>query len=193
MSGRLEQLARQVRRLRTTASDPGRTFQRALHLASDLAGEETDGGDFAALASKGVIDAALGERLAGLAAKERVADRDVTEAAVVDLDAFLRSIEHGAPARPLPLVPLSGSPKLPPGTQKTSVNVSGRVVTLVGRDGRAFVLVDDKPIGKPFDLQAVPLAAPAIERERDGTVRIIWEGAIQLQLEDFVGLTVMPA
>jgi hypothetical protein len=194
VSGRLEQLARQIRRLRTTASDPGRTLQRALHLASDLAGEETEGGDFGALVTKGLISAGLAERLAALTAKERIAEHDVTEAAVVDLDVFLRSIEIRAPAQPLPLAPLHGAAKLPPGTQKTSINISGRVVTLVGRDGRAFVLVDDKPIGKPFDLQAVPMTPPTVERERDGTVRIVWDGEIQLQLAgDFVGLAVMPA
>lgn len=193
MSGRPEQLARQIRRLRSTPNDPARTLQRAVHLAAELAAEDGDA-DFATLASKGVLDAAVAGRLAALTAKDRVAESDVTEAAVVDLDVFLRSIEIGAPAQPLPLPPLGDAPKLPPGTHKTSVNVSGRVVTLVGRDGRAFVLVDDKPIGRPFDLQSVPMSQPVIERDRDGTVRLTWEGMIQLSIApDFVGLMASPA
>jgi len=183
VSGRLEQLARQIRKLRTpNSSEPGRAMQRALHLASDLAAEEVEDGDFAALAAKGVIDSGLAERLALIAGK-RLQDREVTDAAIADLDVFLRSVEQGSPAPPLALPPLGGEgPKLPPGTQKTSVNISGRVLTLVGRDGRAFVLLDDKPIGQPFDLQAVPMSAPEITRE-PGTITLAWDGFIRLVLD----------
>lgn len=185
MSGRLEQLARQIRRLRTTASEPARTLQRALHLAADLAAEQLEGdgdGTFTALAAKGVIDAAVAERLAKLASRERVGPQDVNDAVLVDLDVFLRSVELGAPAKPAPLPPLGTSPKLPPGTQRASVNISGRVVTVVGRDGRAFVLIDDRPVGQPFDLVTIPMSAPTIDRDRDGTAHIRWLDAITLEL-----------
>jgi hypothetical protein len=182
VSGRLEQLARQIRKLRTpNSAEPARTLQRALHLASDLAGERTDGGDFAAVSSQGIIAGDVAERLAAIAGR-RLADREVTDASISDLDVFLRSLEHGVPAPAIPLPPLGDAPKLPPGTQKTSVNVSGRVVTLVGRDGRAFVLVDDKPIGQPFDLAAIPMNPPSIARE-DGEVLLEWEGAIRVVLD----------
>ncbi len=189
MSGRLEQLARQIRKLRSDTAD-GRTLQRAIHLALDLAVEhgESDGDDggteesdagFAALAAKGVVDAAVAERLGALAGK-RLSDGDVTPDAVMDLDVFLRSLEIGAPAQRLPLPPLGTPPKLPPGTQKAAVNVSGRVITLVGRDGRAFVLCDEKPIGQPFDLQSVPMGGAAIDHEKDGSTRIEWTGQVRL-------------
>lgn len=189
MSGRLEQLARQIRRLRTSASDPARTLQRALHLAADLATEYADG-DFAALAAKGTIDSALADRLAALSAKERVAETDVTADAVVDLDVFLRSVELGHPAAPLALSPLESAPKLPPGTHRASVNVSGRVISVVGRDGRAFVLVDDKPIGQPFDLREIPMSAGELQRDDDGTVHLQWPNLHLVVAPDFTSVTV---
>lgn len=191
MSGRLEQLARQIRKLRSDAAD-GRTLQRAIHLALDLAAEhgeseedvegDSEGGaeaGFRTLATKGLLDAAVAERLAGLVGK-RLSDADVTPDAMMDLDVFLRSLEIGAPAPRLPLPPLGAAPKLPPGTQKAAVNVSGRVITLVGRDGRAFVLCDEKPIGQPFDLQSVPMGGAAVDREKDGSTRIEWAGQIRI-------------
>jgi hypothetical protein len=182
VSGRLEQLARQIRKLRTLGSaEPGRTLQRALHLASDLAEEYSDGGDFAALAAKGIVDAALADRL-GAIAGTRIEDRQVTNEAISDLDVFLRSIEHGAPAPAVPLPPLGDSPKLPPGVQKTAINISGRVVTLVGKDGRAFVLLDDKPTGQPFDLVSVPSTAGDVAYLPDGTTTVTWEGQLALTL-----------
>lgn len=156
-------------------------MQRAIHLAIDLAGEHDDG-DFATLVTAGVLDPALAERMATLAARQ-ISARDFSPAVLVDLDVFLRSIENGAPARPLPLPPLGDHAKLPPGAQKSSVNVSGRVVTLVGRDGRAFVLVDDRPIGQPFDLPGVPMDAPEVERERDGVVHLRWGGRLRIDLD----------
>jgi hypothetical protein len=62
------------------------------------------------------------------------------------------------------------------------VNVSGRVVSVVGRDGRAFVLVDDRPVGQPFDLSQVPMTPAELERDRDGTARITWNGALSLEI-----------
>jgi hypothetical protein len=182
VSGRLEQLARQIRRLRTSASEPARTLQRALHLAADLAAEQLEDGTFTTLAAKGIIDAGVAERLAKLADRERVGPQDLSDAVLVDLDVFLRSLELGAPAPPAELPPLGTSPKLPPGTQRASVNISGRVVTVVGRDGRAFVLIDDRPVGQPFDLVTIPMSAPTVDRTRDGTAHIRWQDAITLEL-----------
>jgi hypothetical protein len=198
VSGRTEQLARQIRKLRTSAAEPARTLQRAVHLALDLAAEalesEDGTGDFPALAGRGVIDADVAQRLAALAAIEKLSARDYSPAALIDLDVFLRSVEAGAPARAVDLPPLSGEhPKFPPGTQKTSTNVSGRVLTLVGRDGRAFILCDEKPIGQPFDLPSVPMSAPEIERGKDGSVALLWEGFIRLTIgADFASVRVEP-
>lgn len=178
MSGRLEQLARQIRRLRTSASEPARTLQRAVHLALDLAHEHADG-DFAALAAKGILDPAVAERLGALAGIQLSA-RDFNPDVLVDLDVFLRSIELGAPAARLQLPPLGSAAKLPPGTHRASVNVSGRVISVVGRDGRAFVLLDDRPIGQPFDLLSIPMTPSELTREPDGTVRITWPGDLRL-------------
>jgi hypothetical protein len=191
VSGRLEQLARQIRKLRTPdSSEPARTLQRALHLASDLAAEHAEGGDFAALAAQGIIDGGVAERLTAIAGK-RLTEREVTDAAIVDLDVFLRSLEHGAPAPPLVLPPLAGTPKLPPGVQKTALNISGRVITLVGKEGRAFVLLDDKPTGQPFDLPGVPAGEHDIAYLPDGTTTITWEGALSLTLSaDFKTVSV---
>jgi hypothetical protein len=193
VSGRLEQLARQIRKLRSDAAD-GRTLQRALHLALDLAAEHCDGEDesevsagFAALAAKGMLDGAVAQRLGALSGK-RLSDGDVTPDAVIDLDVFLRSIEIGAPAQRLPLPPLGSPPKLPPGTQKAAVNVSGRVITLVGRDGRAFVLCDEKPIGQPFDLHSVPMGGAELDRDADGSVRIEWPGLRLVVGPDFASV-----
>jgi hypothetical protein len=161
-------------------------MQRALHLAADLAaelladaGDAAGDADFAALAERGTIDRDLATRLAGLLG-ERLREDDVTDGALIDLDVFLRSVEQGAPAKPLPLPPLGSAPKLPPGTQRASVNVSGRVISVVGRDGRAFILVDDRPVGQPFDLPAIPMSASELEREPDGSVRIDWPGQLRL-------------
>ncbi len=149
-------------------------------VSGDGVGSETAAGpDFIALAETGRIDRDLAARLTELFGK-RLREDDVTEGSIIDLDVFLRSIEVGFPAKPLPLLPLEGAPKLPPGTQRAAVNVSGRVITVVGRDGRAFILVDDRPIGQPFDLAAVPMSLHEISRLPDGTVHIEWPGQLRL-------------
>jgi hypothetical protein len=213
VSGRFEQLARQIRRLRTTASEPTRTLKRAVHLAVDIARERADGlsgdepagggpaaggdgsvganangsdgaGDhdaehaiaFGALADQGLLDRAVAERLAALAADTSA----VTDQHIVDLDVFLRSVENGAPAQPLPLAPLHGSPKPPPGTHRASVNVSGRVVTVEGRDGTAIVTVDDRLIAGAFALDSVPLSHYDVTRTPDGTVTIEWPALLRV-------------
>lgn len=190
VSGRNEQLARQIRRLRTNASEPARTLQRAVHLALDLANEDSEG-DFATLAGKGVLDADLAARLGALSSAERLSARDVTPQVLIDLDVFLRSIEIGRPAPPLQLAPLDAPPKLPPGAQRSSVNVSGRVVSVIGRDGRAMVVIDDRPVGMMvhgdrvphFGLAGVPMSSHQVDREADGMARIEWPGILRLRIE----------
>jgi len=89
-----------------------------------------------------------------------------------------------ATARPAP-------PKLPPGAQRASVNVSGRVVSVIGRDGRAMVVVDDRPVGMMaegariphFGLPSVPMSANEISRDDDGMARIEWPGMLRLRVE----------
>lgn len=152
---------------------------------------DSDDGDFTALAAKGLIAPAVAARLEALAGRERLGGNDVTQAALVDLDVFLRSIELGTPAEAIELPQLGTSPKLPPGTQRASVNISGRVISVVGRDGRAFVLVDDRPIGQPFDLRSIPMTAAQLERDRDGTSHITWPGALNLVIaSDFSSCSV---
>lgn len=190
MSGRHEQLARQIRKLRTNAGEPARTLQRAVHLALDLANED-DESDFAALGAKGVLDKDLAARLEALVSAERLNARDLTPQVLIDLDVFLRSIEIGRPAPPLQLPSLDAPPKLPPGAQRSSVNVSGRVISVIGRDGRAMVVVDDRPVGMMveggrvphFGLQSVPMSTHQIDREDDGMARIEWPGLLRLKVE----------
>jgi hypothetical protein len=190
VSGRPEQLARQIRRLRTSASEPARTLQRAVHLALDLANEQ-DESDFNALAAKGVLEADLAARLTTLASAERLGARDVSPQALTDLDVFLRSIEIGRPAPPLQLAPLDAPPKLPPGAHRASVNISGRVVSVIGRDGRAMVVVDDRPVGmmvdgkriEHFGLVSVPMSSHEISRDDDGFARVEWPGMLRLRIE----------
>ena len=97
-------------------------MQRALHLAADIAAEQ-DAEDFGALAERGLIDREVAARLGALVGK-RLGEGDVTPDAIADVDVFLRSVEAGAPAPRLVLPPLGSAPKLPPGTQKTAINVS---------------------------------------------------------------------
>jgi hypothetical protein len=191
VSGRPEQLARQIRRLRTNASEPARTLQRAVHLALDLANEQGEGEDFATLAAKGVLDGDLAARLTALSSAERLGARDFNPQALIDLDVFLRSIEIGRPAPPLQLAPLDAPPKLPPGAHRASVNISGRVVSVIGRDGRAMVVVDDRPVGMMVDgrridhfgLESVPMSSNEITREDDGIARVEWPGLLRLRVE----------
>jgi hypothetical protein len=189
VSGRPEQLARQIRRLRTNASEPARALQRAVHLALDLANEQD--ADFMALAGKGVLEADTAARLTALASAERLSGRDFNPQALIDLDVFLRSIEIGRPAPPLQLAPLDAPPKLPPGAHRASVNVSGRVVSVIGRDGRAMIVVDDRPVGMirdgarvpHFGLMSVPMSSHDVTRDDDGMARVEWPGMLRLRIE----------
>jgi hypothetical protein len=162
-----------------------------VHLALDLAGEQGDGADFATLAATGVLDADLATRLTTLSSAERLSARDFTPQALIDLDVFLRSIEIGRPAPPLQLAPLDAPPKLPPGAHRASVNISGRVVSVIGRDGRAMVVVDDRPVGmmadgkriEHFGLVSVPMSTNEISRDDDGMARVEWPGMLRLRVE----------
>ena len=120
MSGRTEQLGKQLRRLRTSAAvEDDRAcetaLRRATHLARDLVHEHAEAADaddhaaaLAELEAKGVLDPALAERMA--ACIERAEGEAGDDAPTIDgllddgaiLDRFLRSIEHGALMPELP-------------------------------------------------------------------------------------------
>ncbi|MEO8549441.1 MAG: hypothetical protein ABI678_05695 [Kofleriaceae bacterium] len=204
MSGRLTQLGRQLRKLRTIiggapSADPVTTLRRATRLACDLACEhagveEPDTG-FRELARRGLLDPALAERIIGWVAALGI---DVTEATALregelggramqigrDLDRFLRSLEIGASAAEIPfaaLVPRESSGPKPDST--AGVTVSGRLVELEVRDGRATVSIDDQLIamarasGDPlisFELTTAPTSRPEVHRELAGVTRVVW-------------------
>ena len=119
MSGRYEQLGRQLRKVRTSLAkhDMRATsvaLRRATHLASDLVLEQVDVDDVASglaeLVTRNIVDAALADRLVrSFASDEGLAhEPDATEVTARgrDLDRLLRSLEHGAVMPELPFVAL---------------------------------------------------------------------------------------
>lgn len=186
MSGRYEQLGRQLRKVRTSLAkqDPRTTavaLRRATHLASDLILEHVDTDDVAAaiaeLVGRHVIDAALGERLAGqFAADDR--DAEPTTAEVTergrDLDRVLRSLEHGAAMPELPFAALEAT-EVPAAQSRASLTISGRHVVLAARGGEGLVFVDDRPVGRPFPMMTTPTSKADVDRDPSGRTRITWE------------------
>lgn len=213
MSGRFTQLGRQLRKLRSIiggapSADPVTTLRRATQLARDLAcehaGIEDAQGAFRKLAGRGLLDAALAERIAEWIAAHGV---DVTQATALrdgelggramqigrDLDRFLRSLETGAPAAEIAfdaLVPREDSG--PKADSTAAVTISGRLVELEVRGGRATVSVDERLItmahasGDPvisFVLATAPTTKPEIHREATGVTRVVWSPEnVQLEL-----------
>lgn len=187
MSGRYEQLGRQLRKVRASlASHDSRVtsvaLRRATHLASDLVLEQVETDDaaagLAALVTRQLVDAALAERLArGFA---RAADRahEPAEAEVLalgrDLDRLLRSLEHGAAMPELPFEALATT-AAPAAESSAAVTISGRHVVIAGRGGEGLVVVDDRPVGRPFAMAAAPTRKAEIVREPSGRTRISWE------------------
>lgn len=204
MSGRFTQLGRQLRKLRNIiggapSADPVTTLRRATQLACDLACEHAGVQDaqagFRELVARGIVDATLAERIATWAATHGT---DVTQATALrdgelggramqigrDLDRFLRSLEIGAAAPELPFEPLVVRENSGPKPDSTAaVMVSGRLVELEVRGGRATVSVDGTLIamesapGEPmisFELATVPTSKPEVHREPTGVTRVAW-------------------
>ena len=187
MSGRYEQLGRQLRKLRTSLAkqDTQATsvaLRRATHLASDLVLEQVDVDDVPAglsvLEKRHVIDAALAERLADRfkADPDRGHEPDASDVTQLgrDLDRLLRSLEHGALMPELPFTTLVVG-ELPAAGSRTALTISGRHVVVAGRGGEGLVFVDDRAVGRPFVMPAAPTGKAEVHRDPSGTTRITWE------------------
>lgn len=184
MSGRYEQLGRQLRKVRTSlAKHDARAvsvaLRRATHLASDLVLEQVEGDDAAAglaeLVTRHIVDGALAERLGQrFAADDDVEHEPEVTALGRDLDRLLRSLEHGAMMPELPFVPLVAA-EVPPAESRAALTISGRHIVIAGRGGEGLVFVDDRPVGRPFAMHAPPTSKAEIHRDASGTTRITWE------------------
>jgi hypothetical protein len=186
VSGRHEQLGRQLRKVRTSlAKHDTRTtsvaLRRATHLALDLVLEqnETDDlpGGLAELVTRHIVDAALAERLAHrFTADGREHEPDPAEVTELgrDLDRLLRSLEHGAMMPELPFVPLVAA-DIPAAESRTALTISGRHIVIAGRGGEGLVFVDDRPVGRPFAMHSPPTGKAEVRRDPSGATRITWE------------------
>jgi hypothetical protein len=187
VSGRYEQLGRQLRKVRTSlAKQDARAtavaLRRASHLASDLILEQSDAEDVASaiaeLASRHTLDAALAERLTNqLTADE---DREVEPTADEvtargrDLDRLLRSLEHGAAMPDLPFAALEAI-EVPAAESRAALTISGRHIVIGGRGGEGLVFIDDRPVGRPFAMMTAPTSKAEIQRDPSGRTLITWE------------------
>ncbi len=207
MSGRYEQLGRQLRKVRTSLAkhDPRATsvaLRRATHLAADLVLEQVEGDDAAAalgeLVSRNVLDAALGDRVSALLAARDARDAELTDVDVTargrDLDRLLRSLEHGASMPELSFAALDAV-EVPPAESRASLTISGRHVVLAARGGEGMVFVDDRAIGAPFPMRATPTSKAEVTRDPSGTTSITWEAeGLALDLgSDFATVTARAA
>lgn len=187
MSGRYEQLGRQLRKVRSALAkgDTSATsvaLRRATHLASDLVFEQVETDDVAAgiaeLVTRDLLSATLAGRLTGrfAVADDREQAPAVAEVAAAgrDLDCLLRSLEHGAAMPELPFVALD--PIEPPVAEsRAAVTISGRHLVVAGRGGEGLVFVDDRPIGRPFPMVSAPTSKAEVHRDPSGHTRIVWE------------------
>lgn len=187
MSGRYEQLGRQLRKVRTSLAKHDSiatsvALRRATHLASDLVLEQVEGDDMAAglaeLVQRNIVDAALAERLAPRFAgqHDRQREPDVAEVTEVgrDLDRLLRSLEHGALMPELPFGALHAT-EARAAESRVALTISGRHVVIAGRGGEGLVFVDDRPVGRPFAMRSAPTSKAEIHRDPSGQTRITWE------------------
>jgi hypothetical protein len=187
VSGRYEQLGRQLRKVRTSLAkhDSKATavaLRRATHLASDLVLEHVESDEVAGgvgeLVTRQIVDAELAERLARRLSSddERDHEPDATEviAAGGDLDRLLRSLEHGAAMPALPFVAIEPI-EAPAAESRAAVTISGRHVVIGGRGGEGMVFVDDRPVGRPFAMRSAPMSKAEIHRDPSGRTRISWE------------------
>jgi hypothetical protein len=184
VSGRYEQLGRQLRKVRTSlakhdAKATSVALRRATHLASDLVLEQVEGDDLAAglaeLVTRHIVDGALAERLGQRFAAEDW-DHDDAEVTALgrDLDRLLRSLEHGAVMPELPFAPLVAT-EVPAAESRAALTISGRHVVIAGRGGEGLVFIDDRPVGRPFAMQSPPTSKAEVHRDASGTTRITWE------------------
>ncbi|HEY6036655.1 MAG TPA: hypothetical protein VIV58_20400 [Kofleriaceae bacterium] len=187
MSGRYEQLGRQLRKVRTSlakqdAKATGVALRRATHLASDLVLElvesEDVAGGLAELVTRRIVDAELAERLTHRFSsdddREHEPDAPEATAAGGDLDRLLRSLEHGAAMPALPFLPIAAT-EAPEMESRAAVTISGRHVVIGGRGGEGMVFVDDRPVGRPFAMRTAPTTKAEIHRDPSGHTRISWE------------------
>lgn len=186
MSGRYEQLGRQLRKVRTSLAkhDSKATsvaLRRATHLACDLVLEQVEADDPAAglaeLVSRQIVDAALAARLAHrLTGDDREHEPDAVEVTELgrDLDRLLRSLEHGAMMPELPFAALVAT-EVPAAESRAALTISGRHIVIAGRGGEGLVFVDDRPVGRPFAMHSPPTSKAEVHRDPSGRTRITWE------------------
>ncbi|MBA3454271.1 MAG: hypothetical protein H0T42_14355 [Deltaproteobacteria bacterium] len=199
MTGRFTQLGRQLRKLRhivggSPSAAMGTTLRRATQLACELASEhasehagvEDARAAFHDLGVRGILDPGLAERLAA-ATSEREDDVGERAAAIGgDLDAFLRSLERGAPAPELPFEAIVAREPAAASTRPDStagVPISGRILSLDVRGGLAVIAVDAQPIAMTrmsgelltsLALAAAPTSRPEVHHEPTGATRVVW-------------------
>lgn len=194
MSGRYEQLGRQLRKVRSSLAkhDTKATsvaLRRATHLASDLVLEQVEadevGAGLADLVTRHIVDAALAERLTLRFTTDEDRDHEPDTAEVTalgrDLDRLLRSLEHGAAMPELPFAPLEAI-EAPAAESRAALTISGRHVVVAGRGGEGLVFVDDRPVGRPFVMLATPTGKAEIERDPSGRTRITWTEGLAVEL-----------
>jgi hypothetical protein len=190
VSGRYEQLGRQLRKVRTSLAkhDTRATsvaLRRATHLALDLVLEQNENenesddlpGKLGELVARHIVDAALAERLAHrFTADDREHEPDPAEVTELgrDLDRLLRSLEHGAMMPELPFVPLVAA-DIPAAESRAALTISGRHIVIAGRGGEGLVFVDDRPVGRPFAMHSPPTSKAEVHRDPSGATRISWE------------------
>jgi len=187
VSGRYEQLGRQLRKVRTSLAkhDSRATavaLRRATHLASDLVLEQVDGDDLAAglaaLVQRHVLDAELAERLGRRFTSDEDRTREPDPGEVIeqgrDLDRLLRSLEHGAVMPELPFAALVAT-EAPAAESRAALTISGRHVVIAGRGGEGLVFVDERPVGRPFAMHASPTSKAEVHRDPAGRTRITWQ------------------
>ncbi len=187
MSGRYEQLGRQLRKVRTSLAkhDMRATsvaLRRATHLASDLVLEQVEvddvAGGLAELVTRHIVDAALADRLARRFTGDEDRAREPEQQEVIelgrDLDRLLRSLEHGAVMPELVFVALDAT-EVPAAESRAALTISGRHVLIAGRGGEGLVFIDDRPVSRPFAMPSTPTSKPAIHRDPAGLTRITWE------------------
>jgi hypothetical protein len=187
VSGRYEQLGRQLRKVRTSLAKQDMravsvALRRATHLASDLVLEQVEMDDVAAglaeLVTWQIVDTALADRLGRrfTADADLYQEPELAEAIELgrDLDRLLRSFEHRAIMPELPFLPLDVT-EMPAAESRAAVTISGRHVVIAGRGGEGLVFVDDRPVGRPFLMQSTPKSKAEIHRDPSGRTRIHWE------------------